>query len=488
VIGGKSNAFSRAVVLLAVAASTLPFCARAGSITATEWRAAKRDEQTRLVVELSDSVAFSISGAAQPLRLTVQLPSVSAHLGDAPTAIGVIAAVKAEASETGTALVIRLAEPAVVAKSFVMSPSEGKPYRLVIDLEPCSRARFAQAFIHEERPEPVRAEAVKAEPPKSEPVKTEPAKADAPPVKQAPEIVHASLPIRIAPPPPPPEQSPALSFPASPAPAREPLPQPSPGQVAIVTVPLPPDPPLPPPIAPPVASDIEEERIVIALDPGHGGIDPGATGRDGIREKAITLATAEAVKQALEASGRYRVVMTRGDDSFVRLRERVRRARVAGAKLFISIHADVLSNASISGLSVYTLSETATDREAEGLAAKENKADVIEGVDLTDSPPEVNTILIDLAQRETNTASFRFADRLVHEIRSTAPVLVKPHREAGFAVLTAPDIPSVLIELGYLSNSEEEVRLESPAQRTRLAQAILRAVDQSFTPRGLRRS
>jgi N-acetylmuramoyl-L-alanine amidase len=134
------------------------------------------------------------------------------------------------------------------------------------------------------------------------------------------------------------------------------------------------------------------------------------------------------------------------------------------------------------------LSETATDREAEGLAAKENKADVIEGVDLTDSPPEVNTILIDLAQRETNTASFLFADRLVNAIRSTAPVLVKPHREAGFAVLTAPDIPSVLIELGYLSNSEEEVRLESPVQRRRLAQAILRAVDQSFSPRGLQRS
>jgi N-acetylmuramoyl-L-alanine amidase len=471
--GQKTNAFGCAVMLLVVAASTLPFCAHAGSITATEWRAAKRDEQTRLVVELSDSVAFSISGAVQPLRLTVQLPSVSAHLGDAPPAIGVIATVKAEASETGTALVIKLAEPALVAKSFVMSPSEGKPYRLVIDLEPCSRAQFAQAFIHEEKPEPARAEAVR-----TEPVKPEPAKVDVPPAKQAPEIVHASTPIRIAPPPPPPEPTPALSFPAAPAPDR------SPGQVAMVTVPLPPDPPLPPPIAP----HAEEDRIVIALDPGHGGIDPGATGRDGMREKAITLATAEAVKQALEATGRYRVVMTRSDDSFVRLRERVSRARVAGAKLFISIHADVLSNASISGLSVYTLSETATDREAEGLAAKENKADVIEGVDLTDSPPEVNTILIDLAQRETNTASFLFADRLVNEIRSTAPVLVKPHREAGFAVLTAPDIPSVLIELGYLSNSEEEVRLESPVQRRRLAQAILRAVDQSFSPRGLQRS
>ncbi len=473
-------------MLLVLAASTLPVCAFAGSITATEWRAAQRDEQTRLVVELSDTVSFSISGSAQPLRLTVQLPSVSAHLGDAPQAIGVIGSVRAEASGGGTALVIKLAEPALVAKAFVMTPSEGKPYRLVIDLEPCSRAQFAKAFVHEEKPEPVKVETAKAEAAKPEPVK-----ADTPPVKQATESLPAAMPVRIAPPPaiapqaapppPPPEPTPPLSFPASPPPA--------PNHVATVIVPLPPEPAPTPPLPPPIVPRADEaERMVIALDAGHGGIDPGATGRDGIREKVITLATAEAVRQALEETGRYRVVMTRGDDSFVRLRERVSRARVAGAKLFISIHADVLSNASISGLSVYTLSETATDREAEGLAAKENKSDVIAGVDLTDSPPEVNTILIDLAQRETNTASFQFADRLVSEIRSTAPVLVKPHREAGFAVLTAPDIPSVLIELGYLSNAEEEVRLESPIQRKRLAQAILRAIDQSFTPHGLQRS
>lgn len=215
-------------MLLVLAASTLPVCAYAGPITATEWRAAQRDEQTRLVVELSDTVSFSISGSAQPLRLTVQLPSVSAHLGDAPQAIGVIGSVKAEASGGGTALVIKLAEPALVAKAFVMTPSEGKPYRLVIDLAPCSRAQFAKAFVHEEKPEPVKVETVKAEAAKPEPVKPEPLKSDTPPVKQAAETVPAAMPVRIAPPPaiapaaapppPPPEPMPPLSFPASPAP------------------------------------------------------------------------------------------------------------------------------------------------------------------------------------------------------------------------------------------------------------------------------
>jgi len=494
-IGWRANGFCRALTLLLVTASALPYSAKAGSVSATEWRAAKRDDETRLVVELSDSVPFMITGSLQPMRLTVQLSGVASHLGDPPAAIGAIASVRAESSGSGTALVIKLNEPADVVKSFIMTPSEGKPYRLVIDLEPCSRAQFAKAFIHEDKPEPAKVETAKVEtarpePAKAEPAVPEPAKPEAvaaPVMTDKPPTRSGAAPIRIAPPapkeaiaaPPPPaapDAPPALSFPAV-APGHE---------VATVTVPLPPEtPPAPAPAVPHVE---ETEKIVVALDAGHGGIDPGATGRDGIREKAITLATAEAVKASLEASGRYRVIMTRDDDSFVRLRERVARARVAGAKLFISIHADVLSNASISGLSVYTLSETATDHEAEGLAAKENKSDVIAGVDLTDRPPEVSTILIDLAQRETNTASYQFADRLVSEIRATAPVLSKAHREAGFAVLTAPDIPSVLIELGYLSNVEEETRLESPVQRKRLAAAILRAVDQSFAQRGLQRS
>lgn len=221
-------------------------------------------------------------------------------------------------------------------------------------------------------------------------------------------------------------------------------------------------------------------KKVIVIDPGHGGVDPGAIGRSGIFEKKLTFMAARELQRQLTRDGRYKVVLTRNGDTFLRLRDRFAVARDNRADLFISLHADTIRNKRVRGLSVYTLSEKASDREAGELAEQENKADLIAGVDLTHEPPEVTNILIDLAQRETMNESARFARRLVGELKSVTKLLRNSHRFAGFAVLKAPDVPSVLIEMGFLSNPQDEKALRRAAYRTQLARAVRQAVDRYF--------
>ena len=238
----------------------------------------------------------------------------------------------------------------------------------------------------------------------------------------------------------------------------------------------------PPPKAAPLSPKLRRppRKRIVAIDPGHGGIDPGTKGVEGIWEKHITLAHAKELRRQLLATGRYRVVLTRKSDTFVRLRERIARIRAAGAELFVSLHADSIKDSAIRGASVYTLSEKASDREAAALAAKENKADVIAGIDLSARNPEVVNILIDLAQRETMNASAVFARLVVTQIGSERRLLRNNHRFAGFAVLKAPDVPSVLVEMGYLSNRRDAASLRQPRGRARLVAAIRRAVDAYF--------
>ena len=221
-------------------------------------------------------------------------------------------------------------------------------------------------------------------------------------------------------------------------------------------------------------------RPVIAIDPGHGGVDPGTTGVSGVKEKRVVLAYARELRRQLKATGRYKVVMTRDRDVFVRLRARIERSRAAHASLFISLHADSIPNRLVRGGSVYTLSERASDSEAAALARKENKADVIAGVDLNGQSAEVANILIDLAQRETMNESAVFARRLTSELGKTTRLLRNTHRFAGFAVLKAPDVPSILVELGYLSNRHDERKLRRKKHRRRVSAAIVRAVNGYF--------
>jgi N-acetylmuramoyl-L-alanine amidase len=233
------------------------------------------------------------------------------------------------------------------------------------------------------------------------------------------------------------------------------------------------------------AAPDNDPRPLVVIDPGHGGIDSGTKGLDGQDEKDIVLAFGLELRNALEKTGKYRVAMTRGDDTFIPLQERVQFARKRKASLFISIHADSLPRGEGvgEGASVYTLSEHASDAEAAKLAEKENKSDIIAGVDLRAQPDDVANILIDLAQRETKSFSVRFARTLIGDIKPVAPLHLKPVKAAGFVVLKAPDVPSVLVELGFMSTRRDLKNLISPEWRTHTAQAMAQAVDDFFAQR-----
>jgi N-acetylmuramoyl-L-alanine amidase len=227
-----------------------------------------------------------------------------------------------------------------------------------------------------------------------------------------------------------------------------------------------------------------DAKPVIVLDPGHGGIDPGTSSADGVTEKEVVLAFAKVLKAKLEATGRYDVYLTREDDTFLPLRERVEFAQKKGASLFLSIHADYFPKQTekATGATVYTLSEEASDEEAKELAAKENFSDVLAGVALpSDSDEVVANILIDLAQRETQNRSTVFARSIVGELASN--LHTRKLRSAGFRVLKAPDVPSVLLELGFLSNPDDEKHLESDAWRDRMGNSVVEAIDGYFAKR-----
>lgn len=221
-------------------------------------------------------------------------------------------------------------------------------------------------------------------------------------------------------------------------------------------------------------------KRVVVIDPGHGGVDPGATGIDGTFEKDLVLSLGKAVRDALEATGEYTVLMTRDDDVYLSHRARFAIARHAKADLFVSLHADSAPASEARGASVYTLSERASDKEAEALARSENQSDIIAGVDLTNESDVVTNILIDLAQRETKNNSVKFAQLLIPELQKAGEIRQKAHRFAGFLVLKAPDVPSVLIEVGYLTNRDDESAMSTGRWRRGMANSIARAMDRYF--------
>lgn len=228
------------------------------------------------------------------------------------------------------------------------------------------------------------------------------------------------------------------------------------------------------------ASVSKTSKPVIVLDAGHGGIDSGTMAADGLMEKDVVLDEALRLREALKKRG-YAVHLTRDSDTYIPLRERVNIARGYDADLFISLHADSNPDASVSGASVYTLSESGSDKEAAALARKENQSDVIAGVDLAGESSPVASILIGLAQRDTMNRSSRFAEAAVTELSRATDILVRePHRSAGFVVLKAPDVPAVLIELGYLSNARDCAQARTTGWRDGVASAIADAVTRYF--------
>lgn len=409
---------------------------------------------TRIALDLSRRADYRVFFLNEPMRAVIDLPPVAWSLSGAPPGPrGLIAGYRYGSFDPQTArLVLDLAGPAKVQQVRYDLPT-GSRHRLVIDLVRTSAAEFEtqiQPWMHSVTKT---ARVVTATP-------------DAPPAAETP---------RPAPAPRPPAPSPAV---VAPSPSVAPPPAPAPRVAAV--------PATPPTVATPPAARIAPKalRRIVVIDPGHGGVDPGAVGASGTYEKDVTLAIAREVRRQLEASGRYKVAMTRDDDVFVRLRDRIARARAAGAELFVSVHADAMRNRETRGASIYTLSETASDDEAAALAARENRADIIAGVDLRHENKEVMNILIDLAQRETMNHSAILAGLLVEELgRDVQLIPVKPHRFAGFAVLRAPDVPSALIELGYLSNKNDEQLLTRPHHRSKIAAALMRAIDRYFEKR-----
>jgi N-acetylmuramoyl-L-alanine amidase len=476
------------------------------------------DGVTRFVLDLSDNISFKTAVQADPYRVIIESAGLDlSGLNRLAKPWGSVNGVHAE----GERIVLDLRKPALVKSAFIIAPRDGLGYRLVVDLADATR----DAFLAQAEPAAKKSAQV---------AKAAPAPKPAPPPVPVPVVPMpvVEVPAPAPPPPvapviqPPPARIVVTSPNAQPQPqaAADPLPEPvtsavigpaerGPKGQPMISAPLPPPPERPQPVAqpqppapapapqpvavapppkpePPAKSEKAETASsqprardgvpVIVIDPGHGGVDPGATGVSGIYEKHITLAMARELKAALEKNGRYRVHLTRDRDIFIRLRDRVAIARQYGADLFISLHADAVQSPAIRGLSVYTLSQNASDSEAQALAEKENKADLIAGVDLSHESPDVAGILIDLAQRETMNRSAGFATDVVDEVGQELDLLDNTHRFAGFAVLKAPDVPAVLVEMGYLSNEFEEKQLRQPQYRARLAKAMAKAVERFF--------
>lgn len=235
---------------------------------------------------------------------------------------------------------------------------------------------------------------------------------------------------------------------------------------------------------PDIAGPSDGSLPLVMIDAGHGGHDPGAVSpHGGMREKDVTLAIARTIRAELLKTGRVRVALTRDSDTFLVLQDRYGLARKMQADLFISIHADSAPNMNATGGTVYTLSEVASDREAQRLASRENKSDIINGVNLGGADANVSSILIDLTQRETMNVSASFAKLLTREARPKMRLRSNSHRFASFIVLKAPDMPSVLFETGYLSNIDDVTFLSSPEGQQKVGQSVASAIQIHFARR-----
>ncbi|MEI6986214.1 MAG: N-acetylmuramoyl-L-alanine amidase [Rhodospirillaceae bacterium] len=475
-------------------------------------------DKTRFVLETSQRVTLRATLQGDPYRMVIDLPELAWPGAEKPRAgNGVIRSYHVEQLQPGSLrLVLELTGPVRIGTAMVMEPSEGHQSRLVLDLARVTPDAFQPDVFQPDKglvrsdhsppvitafkttPKPVvsltpptlpspalasPSPPALATPALATPALANPARATPARATKTPNAVASSPPISLIPlipiarSAPQPDQTPADESSVPQPPAQSPaLRLASPALRLTSMVP----PPSPPGIGTKPRRIAPAGKPMIALDPGHGGIDPGATGINGIHEKDITLATALEVRRQLEATGRFRVMMTREDDEFVALRERVARARQAGADLLISMHADSIAKSAIRGMSIYTLSDKGSDHEAEMLAAKENRADAIGGIDLSNENDLVASILIDLAQRDTRNHSRRLATLVLREAGHGLKLLPTPDRSAAFAVLTAPDVPSVLIEMGYLSSPEDAMLLTHGAHRQRLATALVHAIDGYF--------
>jgi N-acetylmuramoyl-L-alanine amidase len=397
---------------------------------ASDARLAGDGQQTRFILDLDKTITFRAFTLTDPYRVVIDVPQVDFRLpiSAGATGRGLIKAFRyGLVMPGGSRIVIDLTGPARIANTYMLDAANGQPPRLVLEFEQVDQAAFTHSLGTESRPE------------------LRPTLANNPPAFAPVVVPQVAVTPQAA---------------AAPQAAVTPQAAAAPKPVA------------PKPAAPPDA------RPVVVIDPGHGGLDNGTQSGDET-EKDLVLGFGLALRDRLEKSGKYRVVMTRTDDTFIPLGDRVRIAHDQSAALFVSIHADALprGEGDAQGATIYTLSDKASDAEAERLAEAENRADAIGGVNLTEEPTEVADILIDLVRRETRTFSNRFARLLMSDMKSTVRMHKRPLKSAGFKVLKAPDVPSVLVELGYVSNKSDLEHLVSETWRDRTVGAMAQAID-----------
>ncbi|ODA68832.1 N-acetylmuramoyl-L-alanine amidase AmiA precursor [Methyloligella halotolerans] len=373
--------------------------AHAAPTVANDARLAGDQQRTRFIADLSKKVDVHVFTLDNPYRVIVDLADVQFQMppgiGEKPK--GLIKGYRYGLFAPGKSrIVIDVASPFLVDKTFVLDARDGQPARLVIDLVPTDRKTFLKS--------------------------TESAAAEtSPPVRPLP---------------------PAKERPAS-------------------------------------------AKPIVVLDPGHGGIDSGAVSKKGTEEKDVVMAFTQLLKKQLEETGKFDVALTREGDRFLTLRDRVAFAHEKGASLFLSIHADFFPHkGEARGATIFTLSENGSDAEARALAAKENLADAVGGYELPQEPDEIlANILIDLAQRETQNRSMVFAGAILSTLEGRVKLHSSKPKSASFRVLKSPDVPSVLLELGYLSDTDDEKLLLSESWREKTAQAVSHAVESYFEQR-----
>ena len=437
--------FSRFItVLFLMLAASFAFAPKAlaqADFSVNSLRIGTHPDKTRIVIDVPRRTDFRAFILQNPARLVVDLPSFVWNAGRPDTPPGSLTGpVRHGLLQPGISrIVIDLQKPATLKSAFFLPAGASVSDRVVIDIAPAPPGwNPAQERMFGSLGSVPEGGAPSSPPPAPRPAQAKEQSLRLPPSKPG---IQADKQATL-------EETSAITTPPPAAKAR---------------------------------SGKSSKKPVIVIDAGHGGQDPGAIGANGMNEKTITLAAAKELKKQLEATGRYRVHLTRDKDRFIKLHERVKMGRQFGADLFISLHADSIDKAGVSGASIYTLSNTASDAQTERLAARENRADLIAGVDLSHEDKDVANILIDLAMRDTMNQSKFFANTVVKKAKGRGiRLLERPHRFAGFAVLKAPDVPSVLLEMGFMSNRKEVDQLSSPAYRRALMSAVAEGIDAYF--------
>jgi N-acetylmuramoyl-L-alanine amidase len=398
-------------------------------------------DKTRLVVEMDQISDFRAFTLDNPHRIVVDLPTYAWNAGNInkPKGSNVVDLRTGMLDQSTSRFVIDLSTPVNIQSAFVLPPSGNKPARLVIDFQTISPAEVTTA--KQKRFGKLQTNNIETASPQTN-------------TNFNVRVVKHSTPNTN-------NQTPDTA--SMVVPARKPKILTSSANINNTVIKSP------------------RKKPHIVIDAGHGGQDPGAVSNSKVYEKRVTLAAAQALKQQLESTGRYTVSLTRDNDHYIKLYNRIKIARKREADMFISLHADSIGDKNVRGASIYTLSNKSSDAQTAKLAARENRADLIAGVDLTHEDKEVSDILIDLAMRDTMNQSKFFANTVVATLpKHGIKVLNKPHRYAGFAVLKAPDIPSVLIEMGFMSNEQDVRLLSSNNYRRKMASALVDSIDRYF--------